>query len=403
MKKQRLNLYSFLSTSWLLIISFQVLRIEYNFIYLPILILFLIYNSFIIVKIGKIFLPFDFLTLNIWIFFVLTIYIFGMTFFYGDLNEFLKAFPRAIIMPLSLIFFYNFLELNKFEKILKIYLFICFIGSLSLGYQIFIEPLDFIVKGGGLREGMPRYATTLGSLTVYGGVVGILLILSSLLKLHWITKILYIVSFTLGGFFCVSKSGIMNLFIFSFFYIFLIKIKHKYIQLILILILCYILFYNIDEIQNYVNASYNSLALNDQKPTGLENQFIFRFFGFQSLEQHSFWENILGFGLIGGQGAFGLPYSISGTTHNQFFDAIQIGGFLLFFNILSIFICLICDLFNKMKKDDDHLSTIFFYCNIIAIINMFFFNGFMYQPITSFVIWLSIAYLIKKKENEKNI
>lgn len=403
MKKQNLDLYDFLSTSWLLIISLQVLRLEYNYIYLPILVLFLIYNSFVIIKIGKIFLPFDFLSLNIWIFFVLIIYISGVTFFYGELNDFLRAFPRAILMPLSLIFFYNFIELNKFEKILKFYLFICFIGSLSLLYQIFIEPLDFIVDRGALREGLPRYASTLGSLTVYGGSVGIFLILSSLLKLHSVTKIVYLLFFSLGSFFSMSKAGIMNLFIFLILYISFFKIKHKHIQIICTLILFFILFYNIEEIQNYFVASLNTLALNDQKLSGLENQFIFRFFGFKSLEQHSFWENIMGFGLIGGQGAFGLPLSISGTTHNQFYDAIQIGGFLLFFNILSIFTCLICDLFKEMKKKNDYLSTIFFYCCIVAIINMFFFNGYLYQPITSLVIWLSIAYLIKKKENEKNI
>lgn len=403
MKNKNLELYNFLSTSWVLIILLQVFRLEFNFIYLPILILFLIYNSFVVLKIGKIFLPFDYLSLNIWIFFVLTIYVFGMTFFYGDLNDFLKAFPRASLMPLSLIFFYNFLDLNKFEKILKIYLFISFIGALSLVYQVFVEPLDFIVSGGGLREGLPRYATTMGSLTVYGGSVGILLILSSLIKLDLKIKIIYLIFFSVSAFLCMSKAAIMNLFIFLFMYLFIFEIKNKYIQIFFSIILFYFLFYNFVEIQDYFHASLETLGLGEKKATGLENQFIFRFFGFNSLDQHSFWENILGFGLIGGQGAFGLPLSISGTTHNQYFDAIQIGGVLLFFNILVIFICLICELFKKMKKEKDYLSNIFFYSCILAMINMFFFNGFLYQPSTSFVIWLSIAYLFKKKDNEKNI
>ena len=403
MRTQNIDLYNFLSLSWVLVILLQVFRLEYNYIYLPILVVFILYNSFVIIKVGRIFLPFDFLSLNVWIFFVLTIYVFGMTFFYGNMNDFLKAFPRASLMPLSLIFFYNFINLKNFEKILKIYLFISLIGALSLVYQVFFEPLDFIVSGGGLREGLPRYATTMGSLTVYGGSVGILLVLTSLLNLNYKTKIIYFIFFSVSCFLCMSKAAIMNLFIFLLIYLFFFKIKFKYIQIFSAILLFYVLFSNFVEIQEYVDASFKSLGLNEEKASGLESQFIFRFFGFNSLEQHSFWKNVLGFGLIGGQGAFGLPMSISGTTHNQFFDAIQIGGALLFINILSIFICLLCELFKNIKKEKDYLSNIFFYCTIMAIMNMFFFNGFLYQPTTSFVIWLSIAYLLKKKENEKNI
>ena len=397
------NLFNFLATAWVLIILLQVLRLNFNYFYLPILIIFILYNSFVIFKVGKIFLPFDFLSLNIWIFYALTFYVFGLTFFYGDINDFLKSFPRASLMPLSLIFFYNFLNLNKFDKILKIYLFVSLIGALSLVYQVFVEPLNFIVSGGGLREELPRYATTMGSLTVYGGTVGILLVLSSLLKMNFLFKLTLLIIFTISSFFCMSKAGIMNLFIFLFFYIFFFRMKYKFAIILSSILLFYILFFYVEEINDYVLASINSLSINENKPTGLEHQFIFRFFGFHSLEQHSFWNNIFGFGLIGGQGAFGLPTSIAGTTHNQFFDAIQIGGALLFLNILCIFVCLLCDLFKYYIKENDYLSKIFFYCTIIAIINMFFFNGFLYQPTTSFVIWLSVTYLLKKKFNEKNL
>jgi hypothetical protein len=51
------------------------------------------------------------------------------------------------------------------------------------------------------------------------------------------------------------------------------------------------------------------------------------------------------------------------------------------------------------------LAETFFFCNIIAIINMFFFNGFIYQPVTSIVFWLSIVYVLKFRDNnyEKSI
>jgi hypothetical protein len=107
--------------------------------------------------------------------------------------------------------------------------------------------------------------------------------------------------------------------------------------------------------------------------------------------------------LIGGQGVFGLPYSFAGTSHNQFMDLYLIGGVFLFLNVVFIVICLMLEL-NKLKTKDPVAQT-FFYCNIIAIINMFFFNGFIYQPVTSFVFWLSIVYVLRFREHnyEKSI
>ena len=121
------------------------------------------------------------------------------------------------------------------------------------------------------------------------------------------------------------------------------------------------------------------------------------------LAEHSIWNNFFGFGLIGGQGAFGLPFSESGTTHNSYTEYFNIGGVFLFINIMSLLICLMVKL-NDLKKKDD-LALLFFYCNLLGIINMFFFNGFIYQPASSFVFWLSIVYVLynDKNLNEKNL
>ena len=56
---------------------------------------------------------------------------------------------------------------------------------------------------------------------------------------------------------------------------------------------------------------------------------------------------------------------------------------------------------HKIRKND-FLANVFFYCNLIGIINMFFFNGYLYQPVTSFIFWLSLIYLIKRQEKILN-
>ena len=127
------------------------------------------------------------------------------------------------------------------------------------------------------------------------------------------------------------------------------------------------------------------------------------FYSIEYLSEFNIVNLFFGFGLIGGQGVFGLPYSFTGTTHNQFMDLYLIGGVFLFLNIIFIVFCLMLELY-KMKKKDVQAET-FFFCNIIGIINMIFFNGFIFQPVTSFVFWLSIVYVLNFKENvyEKSI
>ena len=44
------------------------------------------------------------------------------------------------------------------------------------------------------------------------------------------------------------------------------------------------------------------------------------------------------------------------------------------------------------------LANMFYVCNLFAMLNMFFFNGFFYQPATSFVLWLSIVYVLHKEK-----
>ena len=88
--------------------------------------------------IDLIFKPNNYLKLHVWIFYILIFYMCGMTFFYGTLNDFLKALPRMILMPLTFIFFYNFIfSKTQFNKVLGIYFIFSVIAALSIYYQVF--------------------------------------------------------------------------------------------------------------------------------------------------------------------------------------------------------------------------------------------------------------------------
>ena len=402
------KLFNYLSLSWVIVILSQVLRLDYGIIYLPILLLFLIFNTYIIIKIGFVFSATSYLTLQLWIFYILCIYISGVTFFYGGLNEFLTALPRMCLMPITAIFLYNFMfRRNQFYVILKFYLIFGLIAAFSLIYQLYFGALDFLVPAAE-RQNLERYATTFGSLTAYGGTVGILLMV---LVMHNKIKnslliLLGITLFSITGVVSLAKAGLMNVIIFFIFFIFLIKFKNKLLYLFSSIVLFFVVYEFFSQIQVYINGAIDGLYLgsNTNVVAGIEVQAIDRITkSIPKLLEHSIWNNFFGFGLIGGQGAFGLPFSASGTTHNSFAETFNIGGIFLFINIISLLICLMIKL-NELKKKDD-LALLFFYCNLLAIINMFFFNGFIYQPTSSFVFWLSIVYVLynDKNLNEKNL
>ena len=72
MKKD--SLLNFLSLAWVYLIMLQVLRLEYGKLYLPILLVFALLNIFLVIRSGYIFLPVSYVSLNIWIFYILMIY-----------------------------------------------------------------------------------------------------------------------------------------------------------------------------------------------------------------------------------------------------------------------------------------------------------------------------------------
>lgn len=401
------KLFNFLSLSWVVIILSQFLRHQYSLVYFPIFGSFLIFNIYLIIKQGFIFSSETYLRFHLWVFYILVIYISAMTFFYGTLNDFFTAFPRMTFMPITLIFLYNFiLNKHQFYRILNVYVFFGFLGAISILYQVYFGQLDFLVEQA-IRLELARYSSTMGSLTAYGGASGIILtlILTRYNEIKF-SNIILACLVSLAALITLSRAGFMNIILATLILIFFHKLAKKFWLIFTVILIILVLYFVSDDLAVYLNASYENLHITSKgyEPRSLKVQLWDRIFRAPiKLAEHSIWNNFFGFGLMGGQGAFGLPFSPSGTTHNQYTEFFNIGGVILFLNVISILICLMIKL-NKLRKKD-HLANIFFLCNLIALINMFFFNGFLYSPSTSFVLWLSIVYVLneEKKLNEKNL
>lgn len=409
MEKINSNIKFVLLYSWTIIILAQVLKTSYSYIYFPVFFsLFFLISIFIFQK-GFFLKAIDFFTLHIWIFYFLAIYVGAISFIYGGLNDFLKAFPRMIIMPLTFIVFLNLVTFKtQFIKLIDLLIFFSVIAALSLIYQVYNGPLDILVKSA-TRLGLGRYASTFGSLTIYGSAVGIITILVLRRNFNLFLKFFIITLLLTAAFVTLAKAAILNILITSIISIFFLKIKGKKLIIFMIIPVFTFIYFLFPEVGIYITKSFEALELaKSQEDTYSNSSFVYQFlkrffYSAEYLTNFSIINIFFGFGLIGGQGVFGLQYSFAGTSHNQFMDLYLIGGVFLFLNVVFLVICLMLEL-NKLKSKDPVAET-FFYCNIIAIINMFFFNGFIYQPVTSFVFWLSIVYVLKFREhnNEKSI
>ena len=409
MEKIQSNIKFTLVYSWTIIILAQVLKTTYSYIYFPIFFLAFFFISVLIFQKGFFLKAVDFFTINLWIFYILLIYIGSISFIYCNLSEFLKAFPRMIIMPLTLIFFLNLVSFkDQFKKLINLLIIFSIIAAFSLIYQVYNGPLDILVDSS-TRLGLDRYASTFGSLTIYGSAVGIVTLLVLRSNFNIFLKVFIITLFLASAFVTLAKAAILNVIITTIISLFFIKIDKKILLVFFIISSLIFIYFLFPDIGIYYNKSIQALGFSSDKIDVSSNssfvyQFLKRFFySTEYLSNFNIIDIFFGYGLIGGQGVFGLAYSFTGTTHNQYMDLYLIGGVFLFLNVVFLVICVMLEL-NKLKIKDP-LAETFLFCNIIAIINMFFFNGFLYQPVTSFVFWLSIVYVLKFREEnyEKSI
>ena len=152
-----------------------------------------------------------------------------MTFFYGHFNDVLQGLPRMSFMPLTLIFLYNFIYKKiQIEKVLNVYFVFSIIAALSILYQIYFGSLDFLVDSS-QRGGLERFASTAGSLTAYGGAVGVMLILTLTFIRKISLKFIFFTLLTITAIASLSKAGLMNVLIALLFLIFFILYKYMVI------------------------------------------------------------------------------------------------------------------------------------------------------------------------------
>lgn len=388
------NKKTFLIYLWTILILLLFLKNVFSF-YLLLLFFFATYIFIFLIKENYIFFSRNNFNFILYLFFFILLLQIPNSIIFLDWREYFIALPRFLLMPVTFLFFFLINKKYNFIRIFKIYLFFCLLAALSLIFQVYNnQSLAFLLQNVERSE-LNRYATTMGAVTIYSSTIFFPCLISYYFIKNKFIKNIFIFILLFANFCTLSKAAIINCLFFFFFLLY----KKEFIKFFFILFAFYIVSVFSKSFFSYFYSTIESLKVLDSKinmSDSLISQLLYRINLFNLYDQMSLYKFLFGYGFVGGQGVFGLPFAFTGTLHNQYYDLITITG--IFGLILLLFILIYNLIFlSRLKAKNDFIGEFLFFCCLISIINMFFFSGFLFQPYTSFFIWIAIVYQIKRK------
>ena len=326
--------------------------------------------------------------------------------------EFLPGIPRALLMIiLTLILFMNIKYEDQVVDIIKVLLACYVVAALTIIYQIYFGGLSWLAQPDG-RAGMIRYASILGSLTIYGSIVGypLLMLCSRLQVIRGVAVTILLILIVGAGFLSLSKTAVMMILI-SVVLFFVMDIRHAVSKIFSLKMLTFVLlamtvmavlFYNdgASVLQNYYNAAVthtfgpafifadSSSVIIDSPKVSIDH--IIKRLLHWTYAMIDFYGDIVyftGVGLQGGGGTMGIgAYAMA---HNAFGDLFFMGGipYLFVFLLLYIF-----TQYTHFMNRVNLTSKLFFMLNILFLVNMAIASGSVFQPSISAPFWLSVVY-----------
>jgi hypothetical protein len=342
--------------------------------------------------------------------------------FYMESLEFLPGVPRSLLMIIvTIILFMNVKQDNQVVDIVKVLLVCYIVAALTIIYQLIFGSISWFVPQVG-RAGMPRHASILGSVTIYGSIAGypLVILYSKLQIIRKSSKRTVAFLIVVGAIFLsLSKTGMMLMLI-SIILFFLLDWKYALsktfnLKMIaysfMVAVTLFIVVYNVQALQDYYNAAIvhtfgantifadSSLVVIDSPMVSIDHVI-------QRLSQ---WVIMLidlygdtvyftGVGLQGGGGTMGMGNYI--MAHNAFGDLFFMGGmpYLLIFLLLYSF-----TQYTHFVNRADLISKLFFMLNILFLANMVIASGTVFQPSISALFWLSVVYANTINNRKKNI
>ncbi len=341
------------------------------------------------------------------------------------------AIFKMLLMP-AFVIYVSHLIINKksFENLILLFiLFVC-LASFSLFAQIIFGHIPIFGPPNAIRfMGFTPYSSSIGAVTTYATafVFASIMLMLHFNKINFLIKLLLLSILLAGAVASMGKAAMANIVLVTIILLIFLG-KKKRIIFVFYLVFIFIL---MPLNENFFNSSLslfaNTFGINISGE--MVNRGVFLPFYERVLDRVTgrnwttdliyLWELLIGWGAVGGGGAFGIMvdtshetfhrmmwsglerYNIYGwekivnTSHNQLIDLFQIGGFLLIFTFIILFLAMQYFLFLEYWYIGDTLSKALFISNIVFIVNAFVFNGILFQPYLSFTFWITVVYFVR--------
>jgi hypothetical protein len=354
-----------------------------------------------------------------------TVLVIGWSGIYMQSWNFLPGVPRILLVLFITILMYLLVKTEKQLKLIYRLILLCYvIAALSIIYQIIFGPISWFAPQF-VRANLDRYSSILGSLTIFGSVVGyglLMLYSNYLIQKKLVLKMLLFFILFSAAVFSLTKAGVVMVgisFVVFLIYDFKSILKRfRFINLIFFISVVTILFallMQIHEFKEYYNVIVTqtiggSSFLSDGTGVKMDSDSVSydhikkRLFHFTSEMFKFYGPNVVysGVGLQGGAGTLGITnngvHYIS--AHNALGDLFFIGG--VFYLIL--FLVLFCSTqIVFLKQKDDLLCRLLFMLNILFFANLLAASGSVFHPAISLPFWISTVYAnIKNNSSQQN-
>lgn len=345
------------------------------------------------------------------LYFVATLCVIAWSFIYMGSLEPVPGVPRILLMPLLAVLAFRWAATAEdITRLVNWGFFALLVGALSLFYQMYAGAISWFADAV-QRSDLDRYSTILGSLTIFGSIVGyaVIILLYGLTGLRPVIRGLLLTTIILAGLASLQKSAVASILLAILFglgaaiytrdrrrlmqFLGLLTILMLGLILALQLVPAVKLYFDATLVTTFgrdvpfVDASAikrDSYAL-DEKSIG---DRLYRI-PIGAIEYYGPMVFFLGVGLQGGAGTMGMEGQ---SAHNTIGDLVIMGGPVYITLFLVLYFKVQTILFRNIDRPN---SLSLFLCNILFLINCLAAAGIVNQPATSFLFWVSVVYSFK--------
>ena len=306
------------------------------------------------------------------------------------------AYARVLFTaPLYFIACYVLQSWERYEKCLKIYLAIVILAALSLIYQNIFGELYWLedIKR---RGGVIRYASILGSMTVFGVAVGFAYIILPVLNIRLTYKIFFYGCLTIGMVLTLQKSAFANFALSACLILFITGFAKKNILKTILVLIVFSVPVGFIIFENFyghlvVLKNFAGIAAESEK-VWVGHNFIDNMLDrlspehFSNIHAVNF---IIGVGFRGVGGAVGIEGEMG---HNGLLDLLSMGGIPMLTVFLFILFAASFKVYkykNLSRKKTKFLLSFF----ILYSINFPMFSGMLFNPALILPLFLSLGYV----------